>query len=438
MTIRVLTCLAIAIILKDCHPSSQTTNIVTTDIDNFWQAYDNITSTQDSILQYKYLDSLFLSNGSAGLVAIRQARRYTSHDYISAIKNYPKFWSSVRENTLRVNDHREELQRGIEKLKEIYPDLRPAKIYFTIGALRTNGTTLDSLVLIGSELALANEETPTNEFPESLSHLKSYFQSNPSKDIVFLNIHEYVHTQQRATIGSSLLSQTIIEGAAEFLAEIALDQKSPNPQIDFGYENEKRIREEFEKEMFSPNIYNWIMNSPDNQFGIRDLGYFVGYAICKKYYEQTSDKYSAVKRMIELDCNNENELVKFVEESGYFNKPLKTYKSAFEKRRPKVKSVDRVINGQSQIRTDIDVLTIRFSDKMDTRFRNFELGPLGENSVVPITDFRGFSEDSTSVSIGIEKLELLKLYQIVVGSGFRNSEGIPLIPYLIEFETGDE
>ena len=72
---------------------------------------------------------------------------------------------------------------------------------------------------------------------------------------------------------------------------------------------------------------------------------------------------------------------------------------------------------------------------MDTRFRNFQLGPLGEENVIRIKDFQGFSEDEKSVSFSIEKLEPSKKYQIVVGSGFRNAEGIPLIPYLIEFQT---
>jgi len=425
---KILTILTFAVFLASCQTQKQNSNIVTSDIKNFWEAYDKITSTQDSTLQYQYLESLYLKKGTNGLVAIRQARNYTPQDFIYAINNYPNFWTSIRENTLKVSQYSQELEKGIKSLKEIYPEIKLAKIYFTIGALRTNGTTLDSLVLIGSELALANKKTPTNEFPENLSHLVSYFDSEPSKDIIFLNIHEYVHTQQKETIGNSLLSQTIMEGVAEFLAEIALDQKSPNPQIKFGYENENRVKQEYEKEMFSPNIYNWIMNNPNNEFGMRDLGYFIGYAICKKYYEQSSDKKLAVKEMIELDYNNENELIKFVENSEYFDKSLNSYKEAFEKSRPKVESVE-------DIETNIDVLTIHFSQNMDTRFRNFQFGPLGEEAVIRIKDFKGFSEDGKSVSFGIEKLEPSKKYQILVGSGFRNIDGVPLIPYLIEFET---
>ena len=221
--IRLLILVTLVMILTGCKTQQPSRNIVTTDVMNFWIAYDNITATQDSILQYKFLDSLYFQKGTDGLKAIRQLRNYTSQDYIHAINNYPDFWNAIRENTLKSDQLSSALEKGIRKLKEIYPNIKPAKIYFTIGALRTNGTTLDSLVLIGSELALANKETPTNEFPDNLSHLRNYFDSEPSENIVFLNIHEYIHTQQQTTIGYNLLAQSVIEGVAEFVAEKALD-----------------------------------------------------------------------------------------------------------------------------------------------------------------------------------------------------------------------
>ncbi len=418
-----------------CLVSKQNSNIVTSDIKNFWEAYDKILSTEDTIKQYQFLDSLYFKRGSDGLSAIRQARQYTPQEYLSAIKNYPIFWTSIRENTLKVDQYCSKLEKGIENLKEIYPDMKPAKIYFTIGALRTNGTTIDSLVLIGSELALANKETPTNEFPESLSHLRDYFDSEPNKNVVFLNIHEYVHTQQKTTVGNNLLAQTVLEGVAEFVAEKALMIKSPNPQIEFGRNNDSIIKAKFELEMFSPVIYNWIWNSTNNEFGMRDLGYYVGYKICENYYNKIGDKQQAIKDMIELDYNNENELIKFVEKSNYFNNPLISIKEAFEKSRPKVLSIDEIQNKSTNVQTEIDVLTIHFSQSMDKHFGNFQFGPLGEKNVIKIVDFQGFSEDGKSVSFGIKKLEPSKKYQIIVSSDFRNTNGVPLIPYLIEFET---
>lgn len=432
---RLLTLFTLVTILVGCRTEQPSSNIVTKDVSNFWIAYDKITATQDSILQHKFIDSLYFEKGTDGLKAIRQARNYTSQDYINAINSYPKFWNSVRENTLKADQLSPELEKGIRKLKEIYPDSKPAKIYFTIGALRTNGTTVDSLVLIGSELALADINTPTNEFPENLSHLRSYFDSEPSKNIVFLNIHEYVHTQQKTTIGYNLLAQTVIEGVAEFLAEKALDINSPNPQIEFGKENDTEIKAKFTLEMFSPYLYNWIWNSADNEFGIRDLAYYVGYKICDNYYNNATDKEKAIKEMIELDYNNESDLIEFVEKAGYFNEPLNIYKKSFENSRPRVVAIEPIENYNQSVDPNTNVITIRFSEPMNQRFRNFEYGPLGEDALMRIKNVVGWSDDGKSLTFEIEDLRPNNQYQITIGSGFRNLKSIPLKEYLIDFKT---
>ena len=184
-------------------------NVIDDDIVNFWEAYDAITSTQDSVLQSQLLDSLYIQPGTAGLKAFMERKGYTPERYLHAINTYPKFWASIRKNSFRSKAFREEIEVEITKLKAIYPDLKAAKIYFTIGALMSPGTTMDSLVLIGAELALADSNAVTDELPDWLAeNLRRYFDSNPIQDVVLLNVHEYVHTQQN-THGYDLLSQSL-------------------------------------------------------------------------------------------------------------------------------------------------------------------------------------------------------------------------------------
>src|SRR5215203_2225724 len=212
------------------HPKA----VITTDINNFWAAYDKITSTQDSALQYKYLDSLYLQKGTAGLKALMQARNYSPKDYITAINSYPKFWASIRKNTLKASAFIPELETGVRKFRKVYPNLKPAQIYFTIGALRTNGTTIDSLVLIGSEFTMADKHTISTEFPEEVkTSRQAFFYSNPIKNLVLLNIHEYVHTQQKPMV-HNLLSEVIYEGIAEFVSVKVMGVTSAAPAIEYG------------------------------------------------------------------------------------------------------------------------------------------------------------------------------------------------------------
>lgn len=423
--------------LNACEPPDTTQNVLTADIANFWEAYDQIKTTTDSDLQKQYLADLFIDKGTPGLAAIMKARRYTIESYLDAINNYPSFWESIRKNTQKADLLAPELEKGIEQLRAIYPDLKPAKIYFTIGALKTNGTAMDDLVLIGSELAMADESAVTTDLPDNFSHLRAFFDGNPIEHVVFLNIHEYVHTQQKTHGGYDLLSQSLFEGIAEFIPVVATGQDSPTPAIAYGKANDDRIKEAFSKEMFSPFYNNWIWNNTNNAFGVRDLGYYVGYAIAETYYEAATDKKVAIKTLIELDFNQQKEIEAFVEQTGYFPRPLADLKAAFEASRPAVSRLEPFENGSQTVDPTITAFTLEFSEPLDNRFRNFDYGPLGEEAVLMIRDLIDFAPDGTKATFEIA-MDPGKRYQILVDQGFRTKGGIPLQPYLIDIRTADE
>jgi len=430
---RILLCFFCLAILA-CQPDSSPQNVITSDIDHFWEAYDKITTTKDSAQQYEYLQSLFIDKASPGLKAFMEVRRYTPASYIEVINDYPLFWTSVRENTYRANSYAKALQLEVDKIEKLYPELKPAKVYFTIGALMSNGTTRDSLVLFGAELALADEHTVTTEFPDSRGHLRPYFDGNPINQITFLAAHEFVHTQQRTTIGNHLLAQCVIEGVAEFVAVKARKKPSPTPAISYGKANDDRIRQRFLKELLSPHTHNWLYNSFENEFNTRDMGYYIGYAICEKYYEQATDKKQAIKEMIELDYNDEEALEKFVDQSGWFSEPLKELKAKYEGRRPEVVGIGPFENGSQNVDPALTEITILFSRPMDERFRGFEYGPLGEDHVLRIQDFKGFSEDGKSATVSVT-LAPDKHYQLILSPRFRDREGTPLKPYIVDIKT---
>ena len=412
--------------------------VISSDINNFWKAYDKITSTQDSILQYKYLDSLYFQKGTIGLAGIRTARNYTPENYINAINNYPKFWKSIRNNTLQVDKTKKSMENGINELREIYPELKPGKIYFTVGALRTGGTTIDDMVLIGSEVSLADSTTPTDEFPESLSHLKSHFATNPNEHLVFLNVHEYVHTQQKPRV-FNILSLALYEGVAEFVATKALKIASPNPQIEFGHKKTKRIREVFEREMFYPNnLYKWLDGNSPNEFGMRDLGYSVGYQICENYYNQAENKAEAIKTMIELDYENEAKVEDFLKKANYFSAPLDVLYENFENKRPTVLGIKQFENESQHVSPKIKEITILFSEPLNGRNTGVDYGDLGQDAFPEGTlNGRDWLENNTSWTIPVV-LKPNKEYQLFITNNFRTEESIPLKPYLIYFKTGSE
>jgi len=420
--------------LKGVLAQERPSDLVTTDIRNFWSAYDKIIATKDSAQQYAYLHELFIAKGTPGLKAIMEARDYTARSYIDAINKYPLFWNSVRANTLKAGAFADSIAANISKLKALYPALRPAKIYFTIGALRTGGTTMNDKVLIGSEIALGDEHTVTSEFPPAFAGLTPYFKSNPIKIVVFTNVHEYVHTQQKTTIGKNLLAQCVLEGVAEFVAEKATGQPTTLPALKYGNAHAEPIRNVFALQLFNPATGFWLYSNAANEFGIRDLGYYVGYAICEKYYNSESDKKQAIKEMIELDYNDDAALAKFVDRSGYFTRPVEELSKTYEKNRPFVTAIRPFKNNATQVDTATREITVEFSAPMDTRYRNFEMGPLGESNLLKLQSVKGFSSDGRSITFNVG-LQPGRHYQLMIGEGFRNKDGIHLKPYLLDFYT---
>lgn len=436
---RFLFLLASSLLLVSCqdplNKSAPLSNIVNSDVLNFWEAFDLIQTTEDTTLQYKYLDSLYLSKASPGLEALRQVRNYTREEYLEAITTLPKFWNSIRGNTMRSGRLGTKLQAGIDKLREIYPELKPATIYFGIGAFRTGGTTLNDMVLIGAEMTMGDENTVTSDFPEDVrTFRRAFYDTNPIEHLVLLNVHEFVHTQQNPPV-NNLLSQVVSEGVAEFVSVTAMGVPSSTPAIHYGKENDE-VRKTFEKEMY--NIHNqsdWLYSSAPNDFNIRDLGYYIGYSICELYYNAKEDKKAAIKKMIELNYEDEEEIGAFVDESKFFSKSLDELYEDFESRRPQCVQIEPAINDAKKVSTSTKKITATFSEAMDTRHRNFDFGPSGEDALLRIEKVLGWSEDGRSISFEVQGLEPNKLYELTLSVGFRNLDGVPLKPKLIRFRT---
>ncbi|MEM9328576.1 MAG: hypothetical protein AAGA85_23115, partial [Bacteroidota bacterium] len=322
-----------------CEPiTNKTPHMVTSDIYLFWEAYDRVSGESDSVRQIQLFDSMYLQRGTIGLQRLMQARNYTAAEYVELINRYPRYWNSIRPNTLKVDTISRQFEQGIQKFKALYPDLRPATIYFEIGAMRTNGTAMDSVVLIGCELAFADSRTDISEFEgATYDWLSGFFRGNPIDQLGLLSVHEYVHTQQEP-IPDYLLGQVLYEGIAEFIATVARQQPSYVPAIAFG-ERTPEVREQFEAEMFYGRTHEWLWSNAPNVFGVRDLGYYIGYAIAKAYHQQAGDKLQCIKTLVELDYADRAAVYAVIDQSGFFSKSITQLALEDKEKRPVVSEV---------------------------------------------------------------------------------------------------
>lgn len=292
--------------------------VYTSDIDHFWEAYDSIRTTRDSLQQLRYIRELYINKGTEGLKAFMQLRDYSDVYWVKLINRLPKFWNSIRPNTLSVKGKAAEIERSIQRLKVLYPGLREAKMYFTVGGLRSGGTTMNDMVLVGTEIATGTASTDVSEFPDPW--LAGVFREQRLDNIVPLNIHEYVHTQQKQVAIQNLLGACIRQGACDFIAELVMGEPLGNNYLRYGRQQDAVLKEKFRNDMYTTDYRDWLYNGA-NAGTMADLGYYMGYAICESYYRNAADKALAVKEIIELDHSDADAVRAFLNRSGYYGKP---------------------------------------------------------------------------------------------------------------------
>ena len=294
----------------------QSTKIFTSDIDNYWIAYDSIKTTNDTVVKIQLFQSLYLDKGTEGLKDFIIARQHTAKRHLSNIVSKPKFWASLRPHTLEIKNHTKEIELLMTRFKSLYPKFKQPNVYFMIGCLNSGGTTTSNKILIGSEIACSDNTVDASELG---SWLQGIFKTN--KDVVYLVAHEVGHTQQKGNDSeddgnSNLLGYCIKEGACDFIAELLLKKEVVSPYMNYGKSNEAELWKKFQGEMLGQETKNWLYNGGDAPNGNADLGYFIGYAICRSYYYNTKNKKKALKEIIELDYKPKN-VLKFLKKSNY-------------------------------------------------------------------------------------------------------------------------
>lgn len=141
-------------------------NVFTSDIDNFWIAFDSLQTIKEKNTQIEVMQSMYIDKGTFGLKMFMGLRNFDAAKLVEAINKYPKFWRSIRGNTLTVKQALPTIENNIQKFKLLYPELRTAKMYFTISAIKAAGVAQDSISLIGSEIAMGDKNTDVSEFPD--------------------------------------------------------------------------------------------------------------------------------------------------------------------------------------------------------------------------------------------------------------------------------
>jgi len=322
--------------------------LVTSDIANFWKAYDRAQSASDATVRaHAYLD-LYIRPGSPGLrdwvasrltgglglidlliakgwtkerlqkaasIPFTQAERekltrdtsgtgdmLAATNLDAAVQKRPRFFAAIRANTLAIDTAKavkDSIRAYYRRLAALYPDAVFPPVYFLIGQLTSGGTTGDAGQLIGAELHGADATTPLGELNDWERRVVGHVDGLPA-----IVAHELMHIQQsHARNGAApvetndkqtLLAQSLNEGCANFLAWTVTGADPAKAADQYGIAHEHELWTEFQREMNGTDASHWLYQGDKSKDRPADLGYFVGARICGAYFNSAPDKRRAV------------------------------------------------------------------------------------------------------------------------------------------------
>jgi len=283
---------------------------ITSDINRFWNAYDKAyrdTAHFGEIFKREYFDKA--SDGMNDYMGFKVS---SIEYFVSHIRACPGYYRSIRNTTLKVNNFKKEIYASFKKFKYLYPPAKFPDVYFVIGAFTSGGTVSGNGLLIGVNQNVKTEDTFTGELTFRQRTRMNAFETLPN-----LIAHELIHFQQGGMVNDTItLGYVIREGMADFLAEL-ISGKTPNTELyTWAVGKEKAIWNKFKADMFFNRYNNWIANSDqaatDN---LPDQGYWIGYQVCKAYYEKATNKKEAIAAMLNI-----KDYRKFLEQSGWEEK----------------------------------------------------------------------------------------------------------------------
>jgi hypothetical protein len=278
-------------------PAGGAISLVTSDIENFWKAYDaSEPGNREAAFQKLYLDA-----GSAGLKDFVKARIQSAKALAAAVdQRYPKFYATVRPYTLGVEKQRAAILRNLDRFRELYPEAHFPTVYFVIGRLTSGGTTSSNALLIGTEVNSLGPDVDSTEISPSFRRAMGTADRLP-----LIVIHELTHTQVNI-FGKGkvpgLLGACVNEGAADFMTELVTGTSINAHVKEWAEPRREELFQRLARDMAQKpaDSSNWLYNYNTAGDEPADLGYWIGAEICRSYYARSADKAKAVHDVVTL------------------------------------------------------------------------------------------------------------------------------------------
>lgn len=300
----------------------QSQNLVVKDLENFNEMFSklvDVKTTQDTL---NLIKDIVLKNGTAVFqeyvkLKEEQNKYKIENEYLRTLRLYPKYYSSVIKQSEIFKSKKliSKVNLVYSTLVKNYPEAKIKPNYICIGIMDDGGKSFETGQYIGLELFACNENADISELisnPKILNYLKG--TSFNLMKIDELILHELIHLSQFK--GSAKFLQNfkgtikyiplLGEGGAAFITDLLFNFKATigpgvfnTEQFEYCERNKYKLWSDY-KSFKDNSMITGFFYSNNSAYPVRSVGYYLGYQVCKQYYDKARDKKKAIKEIIEV------------------------------------------------------------------------------------------------------------------------------------------
>lgn len=279
----------LASIKRNVGDNPQQAKLVTSDIGNFYRAFD--LAVKDSANAKQIFRKEYFIKGSDGLQDFFVTKIKDEDQFVKTVLNFKEFYADARNTLLQVTALKGPIYKNASVFEDLYPQAVFPNIYFVIGRFNSNGTISDHGLLIGTEQMSKTPQTDTSKWkPWQHEWIMNYSQ------IPVTVAHELVHFNQDGMKQENrLLCYAMFEGSAEFICELITGKTDGDYSTFKG--RAQQIWQDFKNDKDSDLYSEWVESSDKRP---RNGMYWAGYLISKAYYQQAKDKKQAIYDILHI------------------------------------------------------------------------------------------------------------------------------------------
>jgi hypothetical protein len=282
--------------------------IVTSDISRFWHAFDDAQKSRDPAKVFAYE---YFAPGTLGLWGFVPERLVSPFWLAHVVTKYRAYYEATRPYMEKIPTVKHQIIADLYRYKLVYPQAIFPNVYFVVGALNSAGTSVDGVGMVMASEMISRPPQLTVPMPGFQTAVLETVEQIPGNVV-----HEFTHYNQKDADTDTLLGASLVEGTADFMADIIEPTHVSTTQWSFGCEHEDALWQVFEQQMASKDqsvSRNWLFSYDPGPLGAPPfIGYWLGSRIVQTYYETHGRSQRAIDNILHI-----KDYPKFLHDSGY-------------------------------------------------------------------------------------------------------------------------